>query len=178
LSKVKESHTIMSENGTDSDNYKSHVENNAHPQAQEALAENGEENLLGFEKLSKTSSKLTSECFESGDLACFYDTRETHVRTKSTTNEYIIELACPGLNLGEIHIELSRNGILHIEGELKPSDEYKNGNKLLQSERKFGKFWRSVKLPKDASQMIQTNPSEHGIICITIQRIKFGDKVF
>lgn len=167
----------MSESDSDSDSYKLEVKSKFHHYNQKSLAKKGEDKLLDFEELSKISSEPPSESFEGDDQTSIYDARETYVRTKSTINDYIIELICPGLNLGDVHIELGHYGILHIEGECKPSHEYETG-KLLQSERKFGKFGRNIRLPKDASQMIQANLSVNGIIYITIQRLQLGDVIF
>jgi HSP20 family protein len=81
-------------------------------------------------------------------------------------NNYIFEFEVPGLEEKDIEISVE-NRILKVAGERKTEEKSENG---FRSERRYGKFSRSFRLPETAdSEKIAAN-LKSGILTITVPR--------
>lgn len=91
-------------------------------------------------------------------------------------NEDSIEITTelPGVPEDKINISLS-NGILTITGE-KQSEEKKDGETYHLMERKYGSFYRSLKLPYEPDQKDILASFKDGILKITIPKPKESKK--
>ncbi|HUJ34289.1 MAG TPA: Hsp20/alpha crystallin family protein [Solirubrobacteraceae bacterium] len=83
-------------------------------------------------------------------------------------NEYVLKADLPGLNEGDVNVELDDN-VLRISGERKSEhEERKNGYHRV--ERAFGRFSRSLRLPEGVSaEGIQAN-FDNGVLEVHIQK--------
>ena len=86
----------------------------------------------------------------------------------SAENAYRISMELPGVNEGDIDIVIE-DGALTIRGEKKSSREEK-GEAWFFSERQYGAFSRSFRLPPDADQGEISADLSDGVLSVTIPR--------
>jgi len=70
------------------------------------------------------------------------------LEVKHTNGNFIVTAELPGLTKDEIKVEVIENALV-IEGERKREKEEK-GEEFYRSERYYGRFYRSIPLPKGA----------------------------
>ena len=88
---------------------------------------------------------------------------------EETEKNYLVKVDLPGLEKDSINVELE-NKILTISGERQASKETKNDKGFYHSERSFGAFRRSVKLPDDIKDTSIEADYEQGVLKIKIPR--------
>ncbi|RYM33551.1 Hsp20/alpha crystallin family protein [Brumimicrobium glaciale] len=89
--------------------------------------------------------------------------------------DYVVEMAVPGFNKENIHIELDGNK-LSIRGEAKESKEVEEEN-YTHREFSYGEFTRSFTLPKDVDgQNIGADYNE-GVLRVTVPKPEMKKKV-
>ena len=90
------------------------------------------------------------------------------VDVSESEDGYTIHAELPGIRKEDLNITL-RERVLTIEGEKKETDEKKEGNRY-RSERSYGKFSRSFKLPSAVQEdKIAANYSE-GVLTLTVPK--------
>ena len=72
------------------------------------------------------------------------------VDLRDTGDALLVHAELPGVPKENIKVDV-KNGILHLSGERKHSEEHREGTYLYQ-ERSFGKFSRSLRLPSTAKE--------------------------
>jgi len=83
-------------------------------------------------------------------------------------NAYVISIELPGVD--EKDIELSvENGVITVKGEKKTSREEK-GETWYFSERQFGAFSRSFRVPPDADEAKVAADLKDGVLTITVPK--------
>ena len=83
-------------------------------------------------------------------------------------NNFVVRLELPGLKKEDIDISI-HEGVLSISGERK-REPAKEGSELFRTERYFGRFNRSVTLPKPV-HVDQVNASyKEGILVVTLPK--------
>lgn len=83
-------------------------------------------------------------------------------------NEYVLKTDLPGLNEGDVNVELDAN-VLRISGERK-SEHTESKDGYHRVERAFGRFSRSLRLPEGVvADGIQAN-FDNGVLEIHIQK--------
>lgn len=80
--------------------------------------------------------------------------------------EVIAEL--PGLNEKDVEVTLA-NGLLTVRGEKQDTRE-KTGNNFAVSERRYGSFERSFRLPEGIDEEKVTSRFENGVLTLTLPR--------
>jgi HSP20 family protein len=81
---------------------------------------------------------------------------------------YKVTADLPGLTEKDVTVNIEK-GILSIEGEKSESSENKENNYLV-SEREFGSFKRSVRLPEDIRQDKITAEFKNGVLTVSIPK--------
>jgi len=92
------------------------------------------------------------------------------VNVKETDNEFLIEVAAPGMNKNDFKIEYD-NGRLTISSEHKEESEKKEGEKVTRREFSYQSFQRSFTVAETAvdAEKIKANYKE-GILFITLPK--------
>jgi HSP20 family protein len=90
--------------------------------------------------------------------------------TKENENGLELTAELPGISEGDINISLS-DGILTISGE-KKSEEVKEGETYHITERRYGSFSRSLKLPYEPEEKDISASFNNGVLKVTITRPK------
>jgi HSP20 family protein len=85
-----------------------------------------------------------------------------------TENEYVVEAELPGLKQEEINVHVE-DDVLTISGERKRERQIRKEN-LYRAERFYGKFERSISLPKDADKENIKASYKDGVLKITIPK--------
>jgi HSP20 family protein len=90
------------------------------------------------------------------------------VDVAATDREYIITAEVPGLEEGDLHLELQDDTLL-IRGEKRQEWEKQNAG-VYRMERRYGAFERTLSLPDDADPDRLEAKLKHGILTVTIPR--------
>lgn len=88
----------------------------------------------------------------------------------SDQDAYRINMELPGVADGDVHLTVA-NGTVTVSGEKKSSREEK-GDTWYFSERQFGSFSRSFRLPADADDGGVAAEMKDGVLTITIPRAR------
>lgn len=83
-----------------------------------------------------------------------------------TDTEYTVVTPLPGLNPDDIHVSI-HDGMLTISGEV-PQPQVDENTRVLMQERFFGKFTRSVNLPRPVDVDNVQAAYENGILTLTL----------
>lgn len=89
-------------------------------------------------------------------------------------NEYVIEIAAPGLKKDDIKIELE-NDILKISSEVEDKKEENNGN-YYRKEFYKSSFERRFTVPKSVNKEAISASMENGILNVNIPKLKEEEK--
>jgi HSP20 family protein len=84
------------------------------------------------------------------------------------TDAYRIALELPGVAEDDIHVS-SQDGVLTVKGEKKTARE-QEGETWYFSERRFGAFSRSFRLPADADAAGITASMKDGVLSVSVPR--------
>ncbi len=90
------------------------------------------------------------------------------VDVEENKKQYKLLLELPGLNKKDIKLNIKGN-ILTVSGEKKEIKRSEK-NRLHRNERKFGKFQRSFRVPKDVNQTKITAEFSEGVLNITMEK--------
>lgn len=92
------------------------------------------------------------------------------LNVKERSNEYIVEAEVPGVNPGEVDIEIHGNQLM-IKGERRMEEEQKDEEgRVHRMESRYGSFQRSFTLPEDADPEQISADSHSGIITVRIPK--------
>lgn len=86
----------------------------------------------------------------------------------SDKEAYRIGIELPGVDQADIHLAVD-DGLVTVRGEKKTSREEK-GDTWYFSERQFGSFSRSFRLPPDADENAVRAEMKDGVLTVTIPR--------
>lgn len=91
------------------------------------------------------------------------------VNVYENKNDFEIEVAAPGLDKKDFHIDLKDN-VLTISSEKKEEKEEKDGNKIVMCEFNYTSFSRSFRVPEgvDANKIKASH--KNGILKITLPK--------
>jgi HSP20 family protein len=84
---------------------------------------------------------------------------------KESGNELVLHAELPGVNKEDVQIEL-KDHILTISGEKKFEKKEEN-EKYLRTERSYGKFTRSVRLPENVTEDQVKASFNNGVLEVT-----------
>lgn len=99
------------------------------------------------------------------------------VNIKENENEFVVELAAPGLNKENFNIEIEEN-VLKVSSQMEQTTE-ENKENYTRKEFSFQSFQRSFTLPKDRISTENVNAKyENGVLMITLpKQVKTEDTV-
>ncbi|KAG2666820.1 hypothetical protein I3760_15G082900 [Carya illinoinensis] len=76
----------------------------------------------------------------------------------------------PGLNSGDIKVQVEDDNLLVISGERKREEE-KEGAKYVRMERRVGKFMRKFVLPENANTDAISAVCHDGVLTVTVEKL-------
>ncbi|KPQ06642.1 MAG: HSP20 family protein [Rhodobacteraceae bacterium HLUCCA12] len=92
----------------------------------------------------------------------------TASEASSDDKAYSIRMEVPGVAENDIHLTVE-NGVVSVKGE-KKSEREEKGDTWYFSERQFGSFERSFRLPADADEHGVKAALKDGVLTITLPR--------
>lgn len=87
---------------------------------------------------------------------------------RETDNAYQIDAEVPGMRKEDIHVDLNE-GVLTISGERQQSEERKS-DRVHVMERCWGKFSRSMRLPRNADPESIAATYKDGVLSVSLQK--------
>jgi HSP20 family protein len=96
----------------------------------------------------------------------FSDTKEAPALTVDVTeqdNAYAIHAEIPGVKKEDIQVSID-GSVVSISAERRDQKEVKDGDKVLRSERYFGKVSRSFQLPQEVDESQATAKYNDGVL--------------
>jgi len=100
---------------------------------------------------------------ESGELPSV----KIDVRTKD--NAYLVQAELPGVNKEDIHVDID-GSVVSIIAERKKTTETKEGERVLRTERYFGKVARSFDLGVDIDDTAASAKYQDGVLELTLPK--------
>lgn len=91
------------------------------------------------------------------------------VDVKEDEKSYLVHAEVPGVKKEDIHVSIDGNQV-SISAEIKREKEDKQGEKLLRSERYYGKVARAFTLAQDVDQEGASAKYENGILELTLPK--------
>ena len=88
---------------------------------------------------------------------------------KEGDKDYTVHAEMPGVNKDDIHVTLEGN-TLSVSAETKRASEQKEGDKVLHSERYFGKVYRSFTLGQEVDEAGARAKFENGVLELTLPK--------
>jgi HSP20 family protein len=92
-----------------------------------------------------------------------------NAEASEVADAYEVSVELPGVKTEDIDVTVA-DGILTVRGE-KHSEREEKGRSYYFSERSYGAFQRSFRLPSDADASGISADSEHGVLTIRIPRV-------
>ena len=88
---------------------------------------------------------------------------------KENDTAYTVHAEIPGVPKEDIHVTIAGNQV-SISAEVKKEKEEKEGDKLLSSERYFGKVYRSFSLGQDVDETTAVAKYDNGVLDLTLPK--------
>lgn len=97
------------------------------------------------------------------------ETPEMKVDVKEQERAYVVHAEMPGIRKEDIHVTIE-GGTVSISAERKETKEAKEGERVLRSERYFGKVARSFQLDQDIDDAAATAKFSDGVLELTLPK--------
>lgn len=96
---------------------------------------------------------------------------ETQIRmdVKEDDNAYIVHAEMPGVKKDDIHVSID-GGQVAISAEVKEERDVKEGEKVLRSERYYGKVSRAFTLDRDVDESAAQAKYHDGVLELTLPK--------
>ena len=88
---------------------------------------------------------------------------------KEDDKSYTVHAEIPGVNKEDIHVNLEGNRI-SVSAEVKREKEQKEGEKVIHSERYYGKVYRSFSLAQEVDEAHAKAKFENGVLELTLPK--------
>ena len=88
---------------------------------------------------------------------------------KENDKTYNVHAEIPGVKKEDIHVTIEGNQV-SISAEVKKEKEEKEGQKVLRSERYYGKVYRSFTLGQDVDEATATAKYNDGVLDLTLPK--------
>jgi len=115
-----------------------------------------------------TVDTFFSDFLNSSPLSFYESEWKPSVDITDEGDAYKVSADLPGLSDKDVKVHIEK-GVLTIEGEKKEASENKSAGYLV-SERKFGSFIRSLRLPEDISQDNIGAEFKNGVLTVSIPK--------
>ncbi len=93
------------------------------------------------------------------------------VNTIEKENEYLLEIAVPGMNKKDFEIEIE-NDLISVSSTSKEENEVKDVLNYNRQEFNFNSFHRTFSLPKEVDQTKIKAIYSNGILAVTLPKLK------
>ncbi len=121
--------------------------------------------------LRKEIDSLFDDRFFGKMLQPYYESNWTpSMDISETDKEFLVTVELPGMKKEDINLSIDNN-VLTIEGERKSEKEEK-GKTFHRIERSYGKFYRSVTLPKKVDEENIKASFKDGLLNITLPKVE------
>jgi len=84
-------------------------------------------------------------------------------------NNYLVHAEIPGVKKEEIDVQID-GSVVSISAETKRQQEEKEGDRVLRTERYYGKLQRSFSLPQDVDEARASAAYENGVLTLTLPK--------
>jgi HSP20 family protein len=91
------------------------------------------------------------------------------IDVKEDDKSYVVHAEVPGVKKEDINISIDGNQV-SISAEVKREKEEKQGEKVLRSERYYGKVYRAFALAQDVDQNNASARYENGVLELTLPK--------
>lgn len=88
---------------------------------------------------------------------------------KEQENAYVVHAELPGVKKEDIHVTVDGNQV-SISAEVRQENEEKEGERILRSERYFGKVFRSFQLAQDIDDSQAVAKFNDGVLELTLPK--------
>ncbi len=88
---------------------------------------------------------------------------------RETGNEYVIQAELPGVQPEDVHLQVKDN-TLQISGEVKHEQQEQGQGQWVLSERRYGRFQRTLTLPMPVQADQADAEFENGILIVTLPK--------
>lgn len=92
---------------------------------------------------------------------------------KEQEGAYVVHAELPGVNKEDIHVTVDGNHVT-LSAEVRQESEHKEGERLLRSERYFGKVARSFQLAHDLDDAKASAKFNNGVLELTLPKRAAG----
>jgi len=97
------------------------------------------------------------------------DAGRLRVDVKETGDAYLVDAEIPGVKKEDIHVEIEGNEV-SIAAELKQEKEAKEGERVLRTERLYGKVERRFALPQEIDEGKANAKFADGVLALTLPK--------
>ncbi|TAH45812.1 MAG: Hsp20/alpha crystallin family protein [Betaproteobacteria bacterium] len=94
---------------------------------------------------------------------------QMRVDVKENTDGYEVHAELPGMKKEDIHVHID-GPVVSISAERKQEKEVKEGERVLRTERYFGKVSRSFQLGQDVDEAKATAKFSDGVLALTLPK--------
>ena len=99
------------------------------------------------------------------------------INVLETANEYIVELAAPGMHKGDFEINIDEDGDLRIKMEKKNADNADNKKAhYLRREFAYSHFEQTLILPDDVDKAKISAKVEDGVLTVNLPKVNKEEK--
>jgi HSP20 family protein len=91
------------------------------------------------------------------------------IDVKEDDKAYVVHAEVPGVKKEDINVSIEGNQV-SISAEVKREKEEKQGEKVLRSERYYGKVYRAFALAQDVDQASATARYDNGVLELTLPK--------
>ena len=88
---------------------------------------------------------------------------------KEGDKDYMLHAELPGVGKDDIHVTLEGNTVA-VSAEVKKNSEEKEGDKVLRSERYYGKVYRSLSLGQEVDETGARAKFENGVLELVLPK--------
>lgn len=103
------------------------------------------------------------------DIGNSAQTPSIKMDVKEQENAYLVHAELPGVKKEDIHVTVEGN-LVSISAEVKQEKEEKEGERVLRSERYFGKVSRSFQLAQDIDDAKAVAKFNEGVLELTLPK--------
>ncbi|KAI5913584.1 Hsp20/alpha crystallin family protein [Thauera sp. 2A1] len=105
--------------------------------------------------------------FGTGDMTT--EAPQMRVDVKENPDAYEVHAELPGMKKEDIHVHID-GPVVSISAERKQEKEVKEGERVLRTERYFGKVSRSFQLGQDVDESRATAKFNDGVLALTLPK--------
>lgn len=91
------------------------------------------------------------------------------IDVRAKDNAYLVHAELPGVSKEDIHVDID-GSVVSISAERRKANEVKEGERILRSERYFGKVSRSFDLGTDIDENAATARYNDGVLELTLPK--------